>query len=181
MALTIAVCLLPVVAQRFLSMTICPSESDRVSKVSSLAHIYLQASALVLIWETSWGLCPRLEARRLLGSPGAGSGLPPTVWQTLPYSTCCCIPHVPLCNADVHAASQPTDQWTDQWLICSLAWPSTSLCKTTETCFEATDSTTSLVICSVLECLLCVMIQWPIFVCVYSALSWQIACEFANS
>uniref|UniRef100_A0A8B9THN3 Phospholipid-transporting ATPase n=1 Tax=Anas platyrhynchos TaxID=8839 RepID=A0A8B9THN3_ANAPL len=32
MALTIAVCLLPVVAQRFLSMTIWPSESDRVSK-----------------------------------------------------------------------------------------------------------------------------------------------------
>ncbi|XP_042687158.1 phospholipid-transporting ATPase IC isoform X3 [Centrocercus urophasianus] len=32
MALTIAVCLLPVVAQRFLSMTICPSESDRIQK-----------------------------------------------------------------------------------------------------------------------------------------------------
>uniref|UniRef100_A0A803YJZ1 Phospholipid-transporting ATPase n=1 Tax=Meleagris gallopavo TaxID=9103 RepID=A0A803YJZ1_MELGA len=47
MALTIAVCLLPVVAQRFLSMTICPSESDRVSEVSFLAHIYLQASAAV--------------------------------------------------------------------------------------------------------------------------------------
>lgn len=32
MALTIAVCLLPVVAQRFLSMTISPSESDRIQK-----------------------------------------------------------------------------------------------------------------------------------------------------
>uniref|UniRef100_A0A8B9TI29 Phospholipid-transporting ATPase n=1 Tax=Anas platyrhynchos TaxID=8839 RepID=A0A8B9TI29_ANAPL len=32
MALTIAVCLLPVVAQRFLSMTIWPSESDRIQK-----------------------------------------------------------------------------------------------------------------------------------------------------
>lgn len=62
MALTIAVCLLPVVAQRFLSMTISPSESDRVSKILSLAHIYLQASALVLILETSQGPFPRLEA-----------------------------------------------------------------------------------------------------------------------
>ncbi|OXB60756.1 hypothetical protein ASZ78_016807 [Callipepla squamata] len=32
MALTVAVCLLPVVAHRFLSMTICPSESDRIQK-----------------------------------------------------------------------------------------------------------------------------------------------------
>uniref|UniRef100_A0A8C9EX18 Phospholipid-transporting ATPase n=1 Tax=Pavo cristatus TaxID=9049 RepID=A0A8C9EX18_PAVCR len=32
MALTIAVCLLPVVAQRFLSMTVRPSESDRIQK-----------------------------------------------------------------------------------------------------------------------------------------------------
>uniref|UniRef100_A0A8D2MBJ9 Phospholipid-transporting ATPase n=1 Tax=Zonotrichia albicollis TaxID=44394 RepID=A0A8D2MBJ9_ZONAL len=37
MILTIAICLLPVVAQRFLSMTIWPSESDKVSEICSWA------------------------------------------------------------------------------------------------------------------------------------------------
>lgn len=50
MILSIAICLLPVVAWRFLSVTIWPSESDRVSKVVSvpLARVYLRESVLML-------------------------------------------------------------------------------------------------------------------------------------
>lgn len=95
MALTIAVCLLPVVAQRFLSMTISPSESDRVSKILSLAHIYLQASALVLILETSQGPFPRLEA----GGCWALQGLAQACLQLSDKHcltlTCCYLPGTP--------------------------------------------------------------------------------------
>uniref|UniRef100_A0A8B9CWH5 Phospholipid-transporting ATPase n=1 Tax=Anser brachyrhynchus TaxID=132585 RepID=A0A8B9CWH5_9AVES len=60
MVLTIAVCLLPVVAQRFLSMTIWPSESDRVSK--GLCYFRSQArecgyflnQIFMLYHRTSW-------------------------------------------------------------------------------------------------------------------------------
>uniref|UniRef100_A0A803XSR2 Phospholipid-transporting ATPase n=1 Tax=Meleagris gallopavo TaxID=9103 RepID=A0A803XSR2_MELGA len=59
MALTIAVCLLPVVAQRFLSMTICPSESDRVSEERRVRR----CGAVSRSRTSTWPRRPRSELR----------------------------------------------------------------------------------------------------------------------